>query len=123
MKLSELSSDKAMDVLCDAAVYIGNITSDTELMTTLKNCAMNEKLNTTAEKMAWFADKFSALLPVVLKKHKADVFGIVAAVNGMTAAAVAKQNFLETMKQVRDMVKDKELVDFFKSCAKPEVTE
>ena len=58
MKLSELSSDKAMDVLCEAAVYIGNITSDTELMATLKNCAMNEELNTTAEKMAWFTDKF-----------------------------------------------------------------
>ena len=123
MKFTELSTEKAMDAMCEAAIYIGNIVMDTELAATLKNCAINEKLNTSAEKLAWFTEKLSSLLPIVLKKHKADVIGIVAAVNGMTAAAVAKQSMIVTMNQVKDMVNDKELVDFFKSCAKPEVTE
>ena len=123
MKLSALSSDEALSVLCEAAGYITNIVTDEELMSTLRDCAVEGGAKTKAEQMAWLADKFSALFPVVFKKHKSDVFGLVAAINGSTAEEVAKQNVLKTMAQVRDMVKDKDLVDFFKSCALPEMSE
>lgn len=123
MKLSDLSTEKAADVLCDICVYVSNITCDEELMQTLRDSAVESGAKTKAEIMVWFAEKFSSLLPIIFKKHKADVFGMVAVLNGVKPETVAKQNILKTMGQVRDMVKDKELVDFFKSCAQPEKTE
>ena len=123
MKLSELSTDRAADVLSEVCVYVANITTDEELMLTLKNCAVEAGATTAAEKMAWVGQKISSLIPVVLKKHKTDVFSILAAVNGVKPEAVAKQNIIKTMTQIRGVVRDKDLVDFFKSCALPEETE
>lgn len=123
MKLSELSTDRAADVLSEVCVYVANITTDEELMLTLKNCAVESGATTAAEKMAWFGQKFSSLIPVVLKKHKTDVFAIIAVLHGVKPEEIAKQNILKTMAQIREVVRDKDLVDFFKSCALPEETE
>lgn len=117
MKLSELSTDRAADVLCEISTYIINITADDELLAELRAKADYAKVKTNAEIMAFLANKASSLLPIVLKKHKDDVFGIVAALNGCTADEIGKQNIIKTAAMIRDAVKDKEFVDFFKSCA------
>ena len=51
------------------------------------------------------------------------MFGIVGVLNEKTIDEIAKQNIIVTMKQIRDIAKDKELLDFFKSCTDTEGNE
>ena len=48
------------------------------------------------------------------------MFGILGALNEKSVEEIAKQNFIKTMKQIKDIAKDKELLDFFKSCTSME---
>lgn len=117
MRISEFSTDKAADVLCEISAYALNILTDSELRDSLKEQIDAEKPQTAGEKYAIGAQKIGQWVPLLLKKHREDVFGIVAAINCKTVAEIKKQNIIKTMCQIREAVKDKDLVDFFKSCA------
>ena len=117
MRISELSTDKAADVLCEVSTYALNIVTDDELRDSLKAQIDAEKPQTVGERYAIGAQRIGQWIPILLKKHRDDVFGILAAINGTTIAAIKKQNIIKTMLQVREAVKDKDLMDFFKSCA------
>lgn len=123
MKLSQMSTDQAMDVLCEITPYIANIASDDDLLAELRNAVDPGEVSTKAELMAKGVEKITKLAPIVLKKRKPDVFGILAALNGKTIEEISKQNIIATMLQVREVIKDKELMDFFRSCAGSEGNE
>lgn len=123
MKISEMSTEKAMDVLCELTPYMINIVTDEALITELKSAIDFTKANTMAEKMALTAGKITKIIPILLRNKKNDVFGIVGVLNNKTIEEVAKQNIIVTMKQIRDIAKDKELLDFFKSCTDTEGNE
>lgn len=123
MKLSQLTTERATDVLCEIAPLAMNIMSDEELMGELKKAIDFKKAETQAEQIALVVGKISKVLPIVLKKRREDVFGVLAALNDKSVEEIAKQNILKTMAQVRDMSKDKELLDFFKSCTGTEESE
>lgn len=119
MKLSQLSTDKAADMLCELTPYIANITGDKSLLDELAH-KFDSKGKSVAELYVFAAKKYTALVPILLKTHKADVFGVLAVLNETTPEAVGKQNVLSTMRQIREAFKDKELLDFFKSWQEPE---
>lgn len=123
MKISEISTEKAMDVLCQLTPYVTSIVTDEELIAELKSAIDFGKANTMAEKMALTAGKITKIIPILLRNKKNDVFGIVGVLNNKTIEEVAKQNIIVTMKQIRDIAKDKELLDFFKSCTDTEGNE
>lgn len=123
MKLSEMTTDRAMDVLCEITPCIANITADEELLAELRNAIDPKAVKTKAELMVKGVEKITKLAPIVLKKRKADVFGILAALNEKTVEEIRKQNIIATMAQVREVVKDKDLMDFFKSCVGSEGSE
>ena len=123
MKISEMSTDNAMDVLCELTPYVTNIVTDEALVGELKKAIDFKEANTMAEKMALTAGKITKIIPILLKNRKSDVFGIVGVLNGKTIDEIAKQNIIVTMKQIRDISKDKELLDFFKSCTDTEGNE
>lgn len=123
MKLSQMTTDRATDVLCEITPYVANIVGDEELLTELRNAVDPKEVATQAELMAKGIEKVTKLVPIVLKKRKADVFGILAALNEKTPEEISKQNIIATMAQVREVIKDKELMDFFRSCAGPEGNE
>ena len=114
MKLSEMTTEQAADVLCELTPYIANITGDKTLTDEL-----GKKFDVTGKSVAelyvFAAKKYASILPVVLKTHREDVFGILAALNDTEIEVIAKQSIITTMFQIREMIKDKELVDFFKS--------
>jgi hypothetical protein len=122
MRLSEISTDRAADVLCEITTYVANIVTDEDLIGELKK-TISGKAITRAELIALATEKINKLIPIVLKKRKADVFGILAVLNEKTVEEIGKQNFLTTMRQVKEIVKDRELLDFFKSCAATEGNE
>ena len=113
MKFSELSTDRAVDVLCEVSVYALNILTDDELRESLKAQIDAEKPQTAGEKYAIGAQR----IPLILKKHREDTLGILAAVNETTVEAIKKQSLIKTMRQIQDIVRDKDMLDFFKSCA------
>lgn len=123
MKLSEMTTDRAMDVLCEITPCIANITADEELLEELRNAIDPKAVKTKAELMVKGVEKVTKLVPIVLKKRKADVFGILAVLNEKTVEEIGKQNIIATMAQVREVVKDKDLMDFFKSCVGSEGSE
>ena len=123
MKLSELSTERATDVLCEIAPYFMNIATDEELVGELKAAIDFDEADTMAEKIALITGKFTKILPLILKKRKADLFSILASLNEKTIEEIGSQNVIKTMSQIKDIAKDKELLDFFKSCTGTEESE
>lgn len=121
MKISELTTERAADVLCEVSIYALNILSDKELLASLRmQLEGTDGDRTKAELIAIASEKIAELIPLLLKKHKDDVFGIVAAVNGLTLEQVRKQKIIATANAVREMAQDKDLIDFFRSCVSTE---
>jgi hypothetical protein len=123
MKLSEFSTERATDVLCEIAPCAMAIMTDEELMAELKAAVDFKDANTMAEKIAIIVGKLSKILPILLKKRRSELFGILGVLNEKSVEGIAKQNIIVTMKQIRDISKDKELLDFFKSCTDAEESE
>lgn len=123
MKLSELSTEKAMDVLCELAPFATKLLGDSELLDELKAAVDFSKAETLAEKTALVGEKISKIIPIFLRKHKNDVFGMIAVLNETSFEKIAGQNIVKTMHQIKDIVKDKELIDFFKFCTDSEGSE
>ena len=118
MKFSQLTTDKALDVLYEITPYIANIATDDELMAVIGKAVKREGM-TRAGVLLLGAEKLTKMVPVLLKTHRDDVYGVVAAVNGKTVDEIREQNFIKTTAQIVEVIKDKELLDFFKSCAEP----
>ena len=121
MKLSQLTTERAADVLCELTPYIANITGDKALLDELAN-KFDSKGKSAAELYTFAAHKCATLVPILLKEHREDVFGVLSVLNETEPDKIAKQNIMETMKQVRDLFKDKELLDFFKSFGQEDET-
>lgn len=118
MKLSELTTERAADVLCELTPYISAIIEDEDTLAALAGVAGLGQSSSLAEKIAVFCAKINKIVPVLLKKRREDMFGILAVLNEKTPDEIAAQNILVTMSQVRDLTKDRELLDFFKSSAR-----
>lgn len=115
MKFSELSTDNALDAFCEVIPYLERIVCDEELVSELKKEVSITNDTTNVEKTAMVFEKLGVLTPIVLKKRRDDVLGLLAAVNSMSIEEVRKQNFIKTMLQLRELIGDKTFLDFFKS--------
>lgn len=137
MKLSELSTDRALDVLCELTPYVSSIFGDEKVIVALdgampkkKDAGESKKKKTDAPDDA---GSFSVgvrtmsglvgIAPLLLKTHRPDVYGILAVLNEKTVQEVASQPVGDTIRQVKDVFRDSELLDFFKSSAQQEKTE
>lgn len=114
MKLSELTTEQAADVLCELTPYIANITGDKALLDELAK-KFDIEGKSVAELYTFAAHKYAQLVPMLLKEHREDVFEILAVMNDTSAEAISKQKLMTTLKQAGELFRDKELFDFFKS--------
>lgn len=115
MKISELSTDKAFEVLCDLTPYLCSITADEKLIATLKQKTKLEAGASRAEFLAVGVAKISALAPLILKDHKDDIIGILAVIFEKDPEEIKAQNITETVAMLREVLQDKDLLNFFKS--------
>ena len=122
MKLSELSTDAAASVLLSITPALSNILKDPDLRGKIGKKADLKDMSVMGIYLAG-VDKINEIIPFLLDTHKADVYAILAALNNTTTSKIAKQNILVTMTQIMETVKDKDLIDFFKSWAGTEQTE
>jgi len=122
MKLSELSTDRAADVLCELAPYVGNITNDEEVVKTIgKVMEGGQELNRYGQVML-VVGRIGEFIPLLLKEHRPDVYGILSVMNERPAAEIAAQKLTETMRQVKELFRDEEFVAFFKSSVRQDAT-
>lgn len=115
MKFSELTTETAMDAFCEVTECIERIMSDKELVDELKKELGFTDKTTNAEKTAIVLGKIKTIAPIILKKRRDDALGIVAAVNSISVDEIKKQNIVKTLVQVREIIGDKDFMDFFKS--------
>ena len=116
MKISELSTDKALDVICEITPFVDEIATDEELISTLKEKVKLPEGATRADMLKIGADKINKIVPIILKKKRAAVYGILAALNESSIEKISKQSMISTARQIKEAVGDKELIDFFRSC-------
>ena len=116
MKISELSTDKALDVICEITPFVDEIATDEELISTLKEKVKLPEGATRADMLRIGAEKVNKIVPILLKKKRKAVYGILAALNETSIEKISKQSMISTAKQIKEAVGDKELIDFFKSC-------
>lgn len=110
MKISQMTTDQAADVLVRIVDPVSNIVNDEEFIKVLEKLAEAD----SSAPIKFLADNLAPIVGIALKSHKADVFEIVAALNKKTTEEVAKQKITKTIKDVMDSW-DGELVDFFGS--------
>lgn len=110
MKISEMTTDQAADVLVRIVDPISNIIHDEGLVEVLEKLAKAD----SSSPVKFIAANLAPVTTIALKAHRADVFEIVAALSGKSVEAVAGQKITETIKDIVDSW-DAELVDFFES--------
>ena len=59
------------------------------------------------------ASKLVGAMPLLLNAHREDVYNILSSVGGITVDEVKAQNMLDTMQQLKEILQDKPLLDFF----------
>jgi hypothetical protein len=116
MKISEMSTEKAADVMVKIMQPIRNILQDEEVIPAIK------KMTEAESSEDIFAALLSETAPLLLKKHTSDFCTIIAVLSEKTVDKVMKQKFLATMNDIRNCM-DKDLIDFFKSSGNARITE
>ena len=121
-KISELTANEAIDVLCEVSVYLANIATDDQLTSELTTKLSGGEMETKAQQFVFGVEKLTNLVPIILKKHKVDVFGVLVALSTkpITIDEIAHTNVMVVMQNIRKIVQDKDFVDFFKSCVSEE---
>jgi len=118
MRLSELSTDRALDALCALTPYVSRITSDEAVVSTLgKVVDTGEELNRYGQFLI-LADRIGEIIPVLLSDHRGDVYGILSVMNEKSAAEIGAQPVMDTIQQIKDALCDTELQSFFRSFAR-----
>ena len=110
MKISQMTSLQAADVLARIAEPVANIMHDPEAVKTLQNFA-----DGSDNPIVFIADNLVSVATLLLKSHPMDLFAILAVMSGKTAEEVANQRFIpDTVMDIKGCF-DRELLDFFKS--------
>lgn len=117
MKISEFTTDKALDVFVELTPYVAGIVACESLQTTLSDLANTpaNSLKSTFQQIVFGADVFSRLAPILLSERRSDVYGILAVLNETSVDEIAKQSMFKTVGMIREIFSDKDLLNFFKS--------
>lgn len=110
--LRDLTTNEAADVLVQLAPLMDNIANDEELINTIGKAIKKDGLTKTGVMMEALHRVFTSV-PVLLGSHRADLFGIIAAVKHKTAEEVAGQSIVVTKNEIKEILEDDDLIDFF----------
>lgn len=114
MKLSQMTTDHALDVFSRISIPIQNIVNDekvTEIMVKTLKSADNVSRMSNGRFLFLVTTN---LIPYILKERKADGYEIISAMTGKTLEEIRDQNFMVTIADCKDFI-DRDFIDFFKS--------
>jgi len=112
MKISKMTTDQAADVLVRIADPATRIMSDDEVQELFQDTVKDGVEN----QLKGWARVITKLVPFCLKKHKEDVYAVIAALEFKTPEEVGGWPFLTTVRVLKESF-DRDLIDFFKSTA------
>lgn len=110
--LKDLSTSQAADVLVQIAPLIDNITQDEELLSKIGNAIKKDGKTKIGLQMEAMHRVFSSV-PVLFGSHRADIFGIIAAVKFKTVDEVANQSIVDTKRDIEEILTDEDFLSFF----------
>ena len=109
MYLSEISTDKFADVMCEIAPAVSALSEDKALIDALNAVFGASKQNSNIVTVGVIA---RTLIPALFKDHRKEAYEIIAALSGKTVKAVAAQNIRATAADIKALL-DIDFVDFF----------
>lgn len=121
-KLSELGTDECLDVLCELTPHVMNLISDEEIMAAIGK-PVDKKSATKVGVMLLGAQRITTVVPLLLKKHRDDIYAILSVMGEKSVEEVAAQSTMATLWQIKELSNDKELLSFFKSWGRGEQSE
>lgn len=117
LKINELSTDKTLDLICDLTPYVSEIMEDKEVIKLLSEKvklgkeANEEKVKNTV--ITATIKKVSKFIPLFLDKHREATYNILALLNEKSVEEVRNQKAITTINEIKEMLKDNDLMDFF----------
>lgn len=119
MKLSQMTTDQVADVLLTIIPEIELLMSDDELSNMWKN-RTTTKDKEEAKKLGLVT--VFKIASYLMREHRESTWRILGAVNNKTPEDIGRQMFTTTVKQISEILQDKELMSFFTSPAKSDTT-
>ncbi len=103
MRLSEIKGERVFDVIGEIVVPIANIAEDSGVQTAIGSCKGKKPL-----------DAAKSVVPIIIRKHKADLVAVLAAVNGVTTEEYERElTMAKLFGDVYEILTDEELLSFF----------
>lgn len=115
MKISEMTSEQAVECLIRLSVPLGHICDDDGITNIAKKYA---EIKGDTENIRAFGRLLPEITTYALKTHKKDLFEVVGALIDKSNEEVAKMSFIELLKAIKGSY-DEVLRDFFISNIKP----
>lgn len=119
MKLSEMTTEKAAEFLVEICPLVDKLVDD-ELVNDLETVISFEG-KTIGEIYAIGAKKITTILSIIIKNHRAELFGIIALFSGKTIEEVAEMKMKDTINEVKTFFND--FMDIVLSVKNEEETE
>lgn len=123
MKLFEMKADQVADALVLITPAATNIMQDDEFINTLtssmpklkENATDKEKEEHNKKSLKVTMNKITNLVPLLLSKHRNDVYAILAATQAKTIEEIKEMTFKELYTAIKEIFEDSDLIDFFTS--------
>jgi len=119
MRLKDISTDRALDILCDLTAPVTTIAEDKELIETmLARTTVDDKISKDERKVLGLmqvAKNAKVLVPKLLKEHRSKIYEILSIINEKSTEEIRSQSPIMTINQVKDLLQDEELTSFFTS--------
>jgi len=116
MKLSEMSTDQAADVMIQVAPDIELLVNDEGLAKVLKDRVTTKDPKKASKIGGIFLLQVATYL---LKNHRGSTWNILGALNQKQPEEIGKQLLAETVKQITEVLTDREFMSFFQSLSTP----
>jgi hypothetical protein len=114
MKLSEISTDRGMDIIAEAVPAIDRMVASEAVKEFYKKYAKLKLTKALAVKAS------IELIPGLVKSNREDVLIIISACTGKTLATVKAQPFMQSFGELKEMFSDPEFLQLFKSSVNTE---
>ena len=114
MKLSEIKTDNSADVLCELVPLVESLALDETVQREIVNMFEKAEETSVGDIVKFAATTAVKLIPDLLKNKRKEIYKILAILNDKKPEEIAEQKFLETVKQIKEAVKDEELISLFK---------
>lgn len=122
-RVSEMTTDEALSFFCEITPYVSNIVADPEIMEAIGKGVDKKGLTAVGVTMLGVKRMIGAV-PLLFGEHRQDIYNIIAAADDeKTCEDIARQFPVATLTQIRTLLNDRILIDFFKSWARGEETE